>query len=129
MELRGQQDVSHEAAGADARAVINFLALRGHLDMEPDAVPEALCRPTPLAACESIEVPASGLLVFRREIGARIAAGDIMAEIVDPVSGVVTPVPARTSGVFFARVPGRVTQLGRRIGKIAGTEPFRTGTC
>jgi hypothetical protein len=127
VELRGQQDTRHDLARADARAVLNFLALRGHLDRAPDAMPEALCEPTPLAGCESIEVPASGLVAFRCGIGAVIAAGETIADIIDPVAGVVTPVRARTSGVFFARVPGRVTQIGRRIGKIAGAAPFRTG--
>jgi uncharacterized protein len=127
VELRGQQDMDHALAAADARAVINFLALRGHLAMTPDPLPEALCAPTPLAACESIAAPAAGLVVFRRALGDMIEAGDIVADIVDPVSGVVTPVAAKTSGVFFARPPSRITQPGRRLGKIAGREAFRTG--
>jgi uncharacterized protein len=127
VELRGQQDMDHALAAADARAVLNFLALRGHLAMTPDPLPEALCAPTPLAACESIAAPAAGLVVFRRTLGDMIEAGDIVADIVDPVSGVVTPVAAKTSGVFFARPPSRITQPGRRLGKIAGSEPFRTG--
>jgi hypothetical protein len=127
VELRGHQDMDHALAKADARAIVNLLALRGHLAIEPDPLPEAACAPTPLAACENIEAPASGLVVFRQALGAMLAEGDPVADIVEPISGAVTTVRAQTAGVFFARSPTRVTQPGRRLGKIAGANPFRTG--
>ncbi len=127
VELRGRGDVTHDYAAADADAILAFLAERGHLDLEPDPAPAALCRPTPLDAMEALEAPASGLIVYRRKLGETVAAGERVVEIVDPVTGAAHPVDARASGLFFARPAGRVAHAGMRLGKIAGRIPFRTG--
>ncbi len=42
-------------------------------------------------------------------------------------TGRVTPVLARTSGVFYARPATRIAEVGKRLGKIAGAVPFRGG--
>lgn len=127
VELRGEGDVRHDLAERDAGAIIDFLALRGHLDLDPGPPAPSSCRPTPLEAMEALEAPAAGLVVYRRELGDQIAAGDVVAEIVDPVTGAVAAVAATTSGVFFARANVRFAQAGRRLGKIAGRIPFRSG--
>jgi uncharacterized protein len=127
VELRGGSDVSHELAAGDARALVSFLAHRGHLAIEPGVPPAARCQPTPLEGSESLEAPAAGLIVYHRATGEQIAAGDRVADIVDPATGRIWPVTARTSGVLFARSPLRFAETGRKIGKIAGTIPFRSG--
>ncbi|MGL4636656.1 MAG: succinylglutamate desuccinylase/aspartoacylase family protein [Beijerinckiaceae bacterium] len=127
VELRGEADVSDELAAQDGRAVRNFLAHRGHLSILPDPLPELQCEPTPLAGSEALEAPLAGLIVYRHNIGDQIKTGDIVAEIVDPASGEATTVAARTSGVLFARAATRFASAGKRLGKIAGKTPFRTG--
>jgi uncharacterized protein len=127
VELRGEADVSHDTAMADAEAIIRFLGARGQIDLPPQPAPAQSCVPTPLAGSEALEAPIAGLIVYRAAIGARLAAGDAVADIIDPMSGETVTVQASTSGVFFARAAARYVSAGRRIGKIAGTTPFRIG--
>ena len=66
-------------------------------------------------------------LAFATPVGALVDEGALIAEIIDPASGAVTPVRAGTSGILFARTRGRMAEAGMRIGKIAGRRPLRTG--
>jgi uncharacterized protein len=127
VELRGEGDVNHALAREDAEAIVNFLARRGHADLAPPLVNHTPCRPTPLAGSEALEAPAAGLLVYAASTGRRVEKGALIAEIIDPVSGETTPVRASTSGVFYARACTRFATAGRRLGKIAGSAPFRIG--
>jgi uncharacterized protein len=127
VELRGEADVSHALARVDAEAVIHFLARRGHADLAPPPVNHAPCVPTPLAGSEALEAPAAGLLVYAASTGRSVAEGALIAEIIDPLTGETTAVRATTSGVFYARACTRFATAGRRLGKIAGAAPFRSG--
>jgi uncharacterized protein len=128
VELRGDSDVSHAHAAKDADALVQFLALRGALNMQPVPLPDALCVPTPLAGSEALEATHSGLIVFALQTGEHVSGGALIADIIDPVSGRTYPVHATTSGVFYARTSARFAVVGRRLGKIAGTTPFRSGS-
>jgi hypothetical protein len=127
VELRGGAAVNHDLAAADAEAIIAFLADRGALNIDVTPVPAAQCTPTPLEGSEALQAPMPGIIVFHRDVGARVSSGMLMAEIIDPVTGDATPVRARTSGMFYARTSARVAHVGRRLGKIAGDTPFRSG--
>jgi uncharacterized protein len=127
LELRGDADVSHSVAAKDADAIIQFLALRGVIDRAPAPLPHSLLEPTPLAGSEALEAPMSGLIVFARQTGDHITVGALVAEIIDPFSGRTSPVNATTSGILYARTSARFAIAGRRLGKIAGTTPFRSG--
>lgn len=127
VELRGEADVGHGLAAADAEAIIGFLAARGHLANAPQALPPALCEPTPLEGTEALSAPMAGLIVYHRQVGDWIRTGDIVVEIVDPMDGHVVPVRATTEGRLFARAGDRFAYAGKRLGKIAGKIPFRTG--
>jgi uncharacterized protein len=127
VELRGEADVSHAMARVDAEAIIHFLARRGHADLAPPLFRNNPCAPTPLAGSEAIEAPVAGLLVYAASTGMAVARGALIAEIIDPVTGTTTPVHATTSGLFYARACTRFATAGRRLGKIAGTTPFRSG--
>ena len=72
---------------------------------------------------QQVRAPAAGMVVYRAGLGDRVAAGDTVAEIVDPLGGTV-PVLARTSGVLFARHDQPFAWPGKVIGKIAGREPL-----
>jgi hypothetical protein len=61
------------------------------------------------------------------EVGAVVAAGEPIVDVVDPLTGVATTVRAGTSGVLFARAAGRFARPGKRLAKIAGAEPLRSG--
>lgn len=128
VELRGEADVRHDLAERDAAAIMTFLVLRRHAGGgAPKAPASHSCTPTPLAGSEALEAPAAGIIVFAARTGQRVEAGALIAEIIDPSSGATSAVHASTSGVFYARASTRYATAGRRIGKIAGHVPFRTG--
>ena len=127
LEFRGERDVDHETAGTDAAAIVDYLTLRGIIAGEAPSVPEALCRATPLAASEPVLAPAYGILVFKTEPGTKVKAGEAIAEVIDPLTGAVTPAEAPSDGVMFARIAVRFVTKGMRIAKVAGTEATRTG--
>ncbi len=127
VELRGDGDVNHAMAAKDAEAIIQFLALRSVIGLEPAPLPAALCEPTPLAGSEALEALEAGLIVFARQTGDHVEAGALIADIIDPVSGSTHPVHATTSGILYARTSARFAVAGKRLGKIAGATPFRSG--
>jgi hypothetical protein len=127
VELRGRADVSHEHAAADAAALEAFLILEGVVAGPKPALPAALCAPTPLAASEPVKAPVAGIVVFRAALGERLAAGAVVAELVDPVTGAVTPVAAQSAGLVYTRTTARFAEPGKLLAKIAGTTLARSG--
>jgi predicted deacylase len=127
VELRGQADVSHEFAAHDAAAIIGFLHDCGML--AGDMAPPALSPPpvTALASAEPLIAGRAGIIVYRAAAGEQIAPGQCVAEIVDPLTGAVTPLVAQSGGVLFARSSSRFATPGKRLGKIAGASLMRTG--
>jgi uncharacterized protein len=130
IELRGEADVSDALARADAQAILAFAALRGVLELpgaEKTAAHPAV-EATPLAAVEPLTAPISGVVVFAKKPGDWIEPGDEVARIVEPMTGANASVCATRAGLMYARIAQRTIVAGRRIGKIAGRDPFRTGT-
>ena len=130
VELRGETDVSHETAKQDADAIIAYLQHEGHVQTDPNkrfVTPPAICVATPLEGVEPIVAPYGGIVVFTKELGSMVQAGDSIADLIDPISGKLTPLRASVSGVFFARVARRYVHAGARIAKIAGQVAYRTG--
>ncbi|CAN5837244.1 M14 family metallopeptidase [soil metagenome] len=127
VELRGETEVSHELAQADALAIIRFLQHAGHIAGDVALCPPALCVATPLEGVEPIAAACAGILVFTKELGEQVLAGESIGDLIDPLSGSVTPMLATVSGVLFARVARRYAQRGMRVAKIAGSLAFRSG--
>lgn len=127
VELRGQGDVSHELAKADAGAILGFLQDVGILAGVKSPVPAALCKPTPLAASLPLIAPVGGILVYRREVGNTVAEGEVLAEITDSITGAATQIRSPCGGMFFARTALRYVKPGKRLGKVAGQTAIRTG--
>lgn len=127
VELRGQRDVSPMLARTDADAVLGFLHDVGALSGAVPPVPKALCEPTPLAASEPLLAPVGGILVYLRDLGDTVLAGETLAEIIDPLTGQSTPIKSPCEGVFFARAGLRFVNPGRRLGKVAGKSAQRSG--
>ena len=127
VELRGEMDVNYRDAEQDARALLAFLAHAGVIDQPSGALPPSLCEPTPLEGVEPLAAPHAGVLVFLKNLGDKVEAGDTVADIIDPVSGAVTPLRAKVSGVFFARTAHRHLLRGMQVGKIAGPVAYRAG--
>jgi len=127
LELRGEADVAHPQAAADADALIDFFTQRGLVDGAVLPIKPLLDEATPLDGTDVLAAPASGLVVYVRELGEYVKAGDVLVEIVDPISGTTHPVATRTDGLFFAREAQRYTHAGRSIAKVAGAVAVRSG--
>lgn len=127
IELRGEADVSHAWAQADAQAIYAWLQHAQVLHGQPPAVPPPQCQPTPLAGSETLKAPAPGIVVFAAQVGERLQVGELVAEIVDPLAQQTHRVLAGVEGILYARIRERYISAGGELGKIAGATPFRTG--
>ena len=128
VELRGQADVNDDYAAADAAALLRFLQRRGVVAGEPGSMPEPRCEPTPLDGVDVLTAPAAGVLVYRKRLGDRVAAGEVVAELIDPLGEPIgaarTPIQSATGGVLFARMTERLARPGQKFCKVAGREPL-----
>lgn len=128
IELRGELDVNHALAQQDAQAIFDWLQHIGLLACEhAPAVPAFKCQPTPLAGSETLKALTPGLVVFAAKVGQTLRAGDLVAEVIDPIANQTQRVLAGADGVFYARIRDRYITAGGELGKIAGAIPFRTG--
>ena len=128
VELRGEMEVRYDYAQQDAQALLQYLAREGLLDIPQEPRPAPLCAPTPLTAVERLDAPQSGVLVFLKALGEQVAAGEAVADIVNPVTGVTATVHAHHGGLLFASTAHRHLLRGMHICKIAGSTPFRSGS-
>ena len=128
VELRGQADVCDETAQADAAALLRFLQRRGVLAGDPGPLPEPRCAPTPLEGVDVLSAPAAGVLVYRKALGEFVEAGEVVAELVDPLGepwgAARVPIHSTTAGLLLARVRERLLRPGQKFCKIAGAAPL-----
>ncbi len=128
IELRGELDVSHAWAQKDAQAIASWLQFIKVLTCgQTPIVPPAKCQATPLAGSETLHAPCPGIVVFAAELGQTLQAGDLVAEIIDPIANQTQAVRCNVAGVLYARIRDRYITTGGEIGKIAGAQAFRTG--
>ncbi|MRI34747.1 hypothetical protein EOPP23_17330 [Endozoicomonas sp. OPT23] len=124
LELRGQSDVSDSLAISDALGIVRFLSRRGVIDGVTSEAPEVKIHQSNLAAVDSVRSPASGIVVWEKELGDSVTKDETIAHIVDldaddPSLGRL-PVVARSSGLLFSRQRDALVSHGDRIAKIAG---------
>ncbi len=128
IELRGAADVSDGYALADAGNLYRFFQRRGLIAGDPGPLPEALCAATPLGGVDYVVAPHAGIVAFQKAPGDRIAAGETVAELIDPTAD--NPATARialtsrTDGVLFGRHLMKFAIPGERICTIAGPKPL-----
>lgn len=131
VELRGQTDVGDDIALGDARGLWRFLQRRGVVAGDPGDPPELLCEPTPLAGSDNLVAPRAGVLSYRVALGDRVAAGDAVADVVDPAEAdfeaARTPVRSRATGVLYGRSTSRLARPGRSFAVVSGREPLPPG--
>ena len=117
----------HPLAEADCQAILNYLTHFGAIDGEAPALPPLLYPATPLAAVEPVATPLGGLLVFHVTPGQYLEAGQLVAEVIDPLSDRVTPVRNSQPGLLYARSLRRMATAGMVIAHVAGREAYRSG--
>ncbi len=128
IELRGEAQVQHELAAQDAAALADFLRSLGVLrDAPPAPMPAAACKPTPLAGSETLCAASPGMVVFAAHPGDTLKAGELVAEIIDPINQRSERICAGVDGVLYARIRDRYVTAGCELAKIAGAVPFKSG--
>ena len=86
-----------------------------------------------LDACEVVKAPAPGILSYAIELGARVAAGEAIAWLIDPAAEDPNEgrraIRAGTDGLVLSRRDRRYVLPGTKLAKIVGTEtlPERRG--
>ena len=103
VELRGQGDVNHGLASLDCQAIIDYLIHFGAIAGDVAPLPALPYPATPLAGVEPVATPVGGLLVFSALPGEYLEAGQLIAEIIDPITDRVTPVRCQKAGLLYAR--------------------------
>ncbi|MFO1340941.1 MAG: succinylglutamate desuccinylase/aspartoacylase family protein [Burkholderiaceae bacterium] len=128
VELRGLADVDDIQAAADARHLAGWLAAIGR-SRQARAAPPAFAPGdgVPLAGTDDIKAPFGGIVSFRRAIGERVKAGEVIADLVDPLTGERTEITTRNDGLFYAREHRRFLRRGTSIGQVSGATPIRDG--
>lgn len=127
VELRGQADVSHDLASQDSQAILNYLTQVGAIEGDACDLPPLPRPATPLAAVEPISAPLGGLLVYHVRPGQQVEAGQLIAEVIDPLNDRVTAVRASQPGLLYARSVRRMATAGMVIAHVAGEQVLRSG--
>lgn len=128
LELCGQADVYHGKSDIDAAALLNYLR---HLNVVIDKPAEKLLtNPTPatdLAAVEPLKSNMGGVLVLCSEVGEKVTAGQLIAEVINPITDEVQQIRASQPGLLFSRSLRRTATAGMLVAHIAGDKTIRSG--
>ncbi|MBC9248874.1 peptidase M14 [Pseudomonas alcaligenes] len=127
IELGGMADTEAPRAEANAEAILAFLAEQGFIDGSWPSQPAHQCSATPFAGAQYAYAPHPGVVSYLQPLGARVAVGDPLFEVIDPLSGAHSIVRATTTGLLYARERLRFAQPGLWLAKVAGAEPIRSG--
>lgn len=127
VELRSQTDVSDALASQDAQAIVGYLRHVGVMAGPAPALPEPQCEPTPLAGTEASHAPHPGVIDFVAQVGERVAAGQLLARVVDPLTPRETDIRSSIDGIVYARHSLRWATTGMELCRVAGRTPIRSG--
>lgn len=128
LELCGQADVYHGKSDADAHALVNYLR---HLNVLTDQPADVLINEaipaTDLAAVEALKSNMGGVLVLCTEVGEKVVAGQLIAEVINPITDEIQQIKASQSGLLFSRTLRRTATAGMLVAHIAGERKIRSG--
>lgn len=129
VELRGAADVGDALAEEDADCLYRILQHRGVIaggdgvDIDGDAP----VRTAPVEGMERVVAPTPGIISFRVPLGAEVAEGQPIADLVDPTAD--DPAEGRIEltagcdGLVYARRAQRFAHTGATVAKIASNRP------
>ena len=126
VELRGTADVGDHLAAADADNLYRFLQRRGVLDGGPGPLPEPKCDATPLDGVDYLVASHAGIVNYLKQPGDRIAAGEVVAEIIDADDPAAArhALVSQVDGILVGRHLMKFALPGERICRVAGAEPL-----
>jgi predicted deacylase len=137
IELRGQADVSDDFARADARGILQYLALRGLIELDPDLdtnnddhahpLAEHEVMVCPLEGVSHVPAPVGGLVSYKKRPGDTVKTGELIAEII-PLLGAIGaarhPVVSDVDGLLIVQQYMKLVRPGQRVALLAGKEPL-----
>ena len=127
VELRGEAQVEHALASADAAGLYAFLQHRGLLAGTPPPLPPLIQPATPFDGSLTLRAPCAGLVVFLHQPGAWIECNQPVVHLIDPISGVTQVVRSTVSGVMYMRSAIRFAAAGVELCKVAGATALEGG--
>ena len=128
VELRGQADVTHQLALADATQLMAYLTHEGLIEGVAPPMPQLLGEPTPLAGSIPVLAPHGGVLVFHCAVGCEVEVGTPIADVVDAMAGTVTTLTSPIKGCLYAHSAERMAIAHQSVARIAGSAALRTGS-
>ncbi|WP_106796079.1 succinylglutamate desuccinylase/aspartoacylase family protein [Rhizobium sp. H4] len=121
VELRGQRDVDPALARRDADGLWQFLSARGIVRSEMTTAAAFSGPAVPLDNVEIIRAPEGGAVLFHRNIGERVAAGELLATIIirpgQPDGSIDLHAPQ--DGLILTRTSDRLVRRRGDLMKIA----------
>ena len=128
MEFRGQRDVHADTAKIDAEGIMSFLKRRGAIAGTPSRNEPFSGSVAGLDYVQMVNAPVGGTVLFEKDIGEKVRAGDRLAVIVnepgDPQRDVVITSPC--DGAIVTRVQHRFVRPTDNLMKIASQELSNT---
>lgn len=123
LELRGERDVDPGLALRDAQNLLRFLQYLGAVAGAP-AIAAAPPIATPLSGVARVNAPHAGLLQYHTRAGERVSAGQLLAELIDPMRPDTPPLAltAPVDGVIYALGRNHMVRSGHVVAQIAGKE-------
>jgi hypothetical protein len=127
LEYRGQFDVTDTLAASDAVNLMAFLAAIGTLSGDWPAPAFADAEYLPLSGSAEVHAPAGGVVTWDVPPGARVAKGQVIGHVAEPMTRTRHAVTSPATGILFRQELWRSCLRGQGLGHVAGTEPVRDG--
>lgn len=127
VELRGRRDVYPEMARRDADGLWTFLAGRGVVADPAHAAKPYAGSAIPLDNIEMVRAPEPGTVLFHRDIGETVKAGDLLATLITRpgMPDGTLDIKAGHDGLIATRSSARYARRGDDLMKIACHEATR----
>lgn len=123
IELRGQADVSDELAQQDAEGILRFLAEEGLIRYSAPAPSGVEVLAFPLEGASHVQATASGVLVWKKNLGESVSRNELIAQIVPvdaPLGSPRVPVYSDVDGVILVQPLFKLVRTGQRVALLAG---------
>jgi predicted deacylase len=116
-----------QLARQDARAILDFLCLRGLITGEAPALPPLPYPATPLSGSENLQAPHPGWSISCWPPAHWWQQARPVAEIIDPLQDKVAVLSSRYGGMLYAQELHPYATAGMTVAKVATTQSFKTG--
>jgi uncharacterized protein len=123
-EMRGINAVDDAVNARDAAGLLRYLVRRGLVAGDAGVAAAESVETAP--AYEYIDAPKAGLVVYAVPLGSRVKAGDLVAELVDPLAEDQArgrlPLRASVAGAVISRCLARLVAPGDFVAMIVGQD-------